>query len=172
MPVARQRLAEARRESPRPAGVKPEISVLNRQRRQPVSVVRLRAVLTDAAIALGARHRAMTLVLAGDRLVRDLNARYRAKDQTTDVLAFRADHGGADLGDVVISVETAARQAGALGHTAQKELEILALHGLLHLMGYDHETDSGEMRRLERSLRQKASKRRLAPRRGNARQRR
>jgi probable rRNA maturation factor len=96
----------------------------------------------------------MTVAIVPDSRVRALNRRYRKKDQATDVLSFPADERGY-LGDVVIAAGVARRQAEAAGHTLQTELRVLALHGLLHLLGYDHETDAGEMSRLERRLRAK-----------------
>jgi probable rRNA maturation factor len=94
-------------------------------------------------------------VLAGDRAVRALNARYRGKDRPTDVLSFPGGASEGELGDIVISVETAARNARALGRTLPQELDVLALHGFLHVLGYDHETDDGTMDRLERRLRRR-----------------
>jgi len=84
--------------------------------------------------------------------VRELNRRYRGKDAATDVLSFQADEPG-ELGDVVIALGVARRQAREAGHSLQTELRVLALHGLLHLLGYDHERDDGQMRRLEQRLR-------------------
>ena len=95
----------------------------------------------------------ISLVLAGDRLLRRLNRDYRGKDRPTDVLSFPGDGGEAGLGDVVISVETAGRNARRLGRSLLQELDVLALHGLLHVLGHDHETDDGTMDRLERRLR-------------------
>jgi probable rRNA maturation factor len=97
----------------------------------------------------------LSLVLAGDRLLRRLNRTYRGKDRPTDVLSFPAGPGGRALGDVVISVETAGRNARGLGRTLPQELDVLVLHGLLHALGHDHETDGGVMDRLERRLRRK-----------------
>jgi probable rRNA maturation factor len=97
----------------------------------------------------------VALVLTGDRPVRALNARYRGKDKPTDVLSFPAGGGEAGLGDIVISVETAERNARALGRTLPQELDVLALHGFLHVLGYDHETDDGTMDRLEARLRRR-----------------
>jgi probable rRNA maturation factor len=82
-----------------------------------------------------------------------VNRRYRDKDKTTDVLSFPGD--GGHLGDILISVPVARRQAGEAGHDVERELKVLLLHGVLHCMGYDHETDEGEMERLERRLRRK-----------------
>jgi probable rRNA maturation factor len=107
----------------------------------------------------------MTIALVSDAWMRTLNRRYRGKDYATDVLSFPADAGRRQkygqspnprhLGDVVIAQGVARRQARAAGHDAPEELRILALHGLLHLLGYDHERDGGQMARLERRLRRK-----------------
>jgi probable rRNA maturation factor len=93
----------------------------------------------------------------GDRAMRDLNRRFRGLDGPTDVLSFEGASGpdGRHLGDVVISVPYARRQAVAGGRSLAVELRVLALHGLLHCLGYDHEADDGEMARLERRLRRR-----------------
>jgi probable rRNA maturation factor len=90
----------------------------------------------------------IAIAIVSDARVRALNKKYRRKDQTTDVLSF-------DTGDIVISSETARRQAKDAGHSYATELKVLALHGLLHLLGYDHHDpdDRGRMARLERRLR-------------------
>jgi probable rRNA maturation factor len=109
-----------------------------------------------AAVAPAAARGTLTVALVGDRRMRTLNRTWRGKDAATDVLSFPA---GADpgparhLGDLVISRDTAARQAKAEGHSLATEMRVLALHGLLHLLGYDHERDSGRMARIERRLR-------------------
>ena len=95
---------------------------------------------------------AVTIAVVPDRRVRELNRLYRRKDAATDVLSFPADEPG-ELGDVVIAQGVARRQAHAAGHSLGTEFRVLALHGLLHLLGYDHERDTGEMRRLEQRLR-------------------
>jgi probable rRNA maturation factor len=130
------------------------VVLLNRQRRRRVRPDRLRRVLRAAARDLGVSGE-LAVVLAGDRTLRSLNARYRGKDKPTDVLSFPGPGGEAGLGDVVISLETAARNARAYGRTLPQELDVLALHGFLHVLGYDHETDDGTMDRLERRLRRK-----------------
>ncbi len=94
----------------------------------------------------------ITVAVVPDSRVRQLNHQYRRKNVPTDVLSFPADEPG-DLGDVVIAQGVATRQAEAAGHGLNTELRVLALHGLLHLLGYDHEHDDGQMRRLERRLR-------------------
>jgi len=96
----------------------------------------------------------VTIALASDARVRALNARYLGEDRCTDVLSFATDEPG-ELGDVVIASGVARRQARRAGHPVQVELRVLALHGLLHLLGYDHERDNGQMARVERRLRRK-----------------
>jgi len=107
----------------------------------------------------------ITIALVSDAQMRTLNRRYRGKDYATDVLSFplladpdrpaarRSGRGHSHLGDIVIARGVAGRQARAAGHGTPEELRILALHGLLHLLGYDHERDHGQMARLERRLR-------------------
>jgi probable rRNA maturation factor len=95
--------------------------------------------------------------LCSDATMAAYNRKYRQKAGPTDVLSF-ADgsvrpEGGVYLGDIVIAVPVAARQAKEAGHSLAVELQILLLHGLLHLAGYDHETDGGTMGRKERALR-------------------
>jgi probable rRNA maturation factor len=102
------------------------------------------------------------VLLADDRTLRRLNRRFRGKDRATDVLSFPAaattvffgEPGGAELaGDLAISLETAARQAARFGHSLRDEVRVLLLHGLLHLTGFDHERDRGEMAAKEAELR-------------------
>ena len=106
------------------------------------------------AIAPARARGAVTVALVPDARVHALNRRYRQKDRPTDVLSFPAGEPG-QLGDVVIALGVARRQAAAAGHPIGTELRILALHGLLHLLGYDHEQDDGRMGRLERRLRRR-----------------
>jgi probable rRNA maturation factor len=136
--------------APRSLGV----VLLNRQRRRPVSAPRLRRVLRAAAQSLRVEGE-LSLVLAGDGLLRRLNRVYRGKDKTTDVLSFPGEGGEAGLGDIVISVAKAERNARRLGRTLPQELDVLALHGFLHVLGYDHEADDGAMDRLEGRLRRR-----------------
>jgi probable rRNA maturation factor len=83
-----------------------------------------------------------------------LNRQFRGKDYATDVLSFPSEERGF-LGDIVIAAGVAARQAREAGHPLPTELKVLSLHGLLHLLGYDHETDDGRMARAEARLRKK-----------------
>jgi probable rRNA maturation factor len=92
--------------------------------------------------------------LATDRRVQELNRTFRDHDKATDVLSFPANEPGT-LGDVVIARGVARRQARVAGHDLTTEIRVLALHGLLHLLGYDHEHDGGRMARLEARLRRK-----------------
>ncbi len=95
--------------------------------------------------------------LASDRRIRQLNRDFRGIDEATDVLSFPGEETpeGFHLGDLAISIPTARRQARSLGHGLQRELRELALHGLLHCLGMDHENDDGEMDRREVELRQR-----------------
>jgi probable rRNA maturation factor len=106
----------------------------------------------------------MVLAIVSDARVRALNRKFRKQDKPTDVLSFpteglsRRSAEGAKvdyLGDVVIAEGVARRQARDAGHALATELRVLALHGLLHLLGYDHERDDGRMARLERRLRKR-----------------
>ncbi len=106
---------------------------------------------------LAPEHDSFGVRLTSDREMRRLNRTYRGKDAPTDVLSFPGQETpeGLHLGDVVIAVRVARRQAEAAGHSSERELRILLLHGVLHCLGYDHETDDGTMERLERGLRRR-----------------
>ncbi|HEV7518866.1 MAG TPA: rRNA maturation RNase YbeY [Thermoanaerobaculia bacterium] len=134
---------------------RPEIVLLNPNRYPEAGarqlrpwLTRLLAAVAPAAVSLGVR-------FASDREVRRVNRGFRGKDKPTDVLSFPGPAGDVDghLGDILISLPTARRQAAAAGHPLERELRILLLHGVLHCLGHDHETDQGEMERLERRLR-------------------
>jgi probable rRNA maturation factor len=96
----------------------------------------------------------VSVAILPDSKVKTLNRKYRRKNTPTDVLSFP----GIDdyLGDIAISRGIAQKQAKLLGHSLSTELRVLALHGLLHLLGYDHESDNGRMARAEARLRHKA----------------
>jgi probable rRNA maturation factor len=100
------------------------------------------------AAALVAPGCPITCLITDDRELQALNRQFRSKDSPTDVLSF-PNSDGASGGEMAISLERAAEQAAGLGHTLEDELRILMLHGLLHLTGLDHETDSGQMARAE-----------------------
>src|SRR4030095_12658614 len=101
-----------------------------------------------ASIAPARARGTMTIAIVPHGRVQKVNRRYRRKDVPTDVLSFVSDERGY-LGDVVIAAGVARRQAKQAGHSLQHELRVLALHGLLHLLGYDHERDAGRMARVE-----------------------
>ena len=94
----------------------------------------------------------VNILLTGDAEIQRLNLQFRRKDQPTDVLSFPNDQPLAG-GDIAISLQTARTQATAIGHNLLTEVKVLILHGMLHLAGHDHETDRGQMRKLERRLR-------------------
>ena len=96
----------------------------------------------------------VTVAVIPDGRVQALNRRYRRMDRATDVLSFPSGEPG-DLGDIVIAAGVARRQARGAGHPLQTEFRVLALHGLLHLLGYDHEHDAGRMARVEARLRRR-----------------
>jgi len=97
----------------------------------------------------------VTVLRTTDEAIRGLNRKFRGKNKATDVLSFPAEGVGAEeiAGDLAISVTTALGQAAEQGHSLSAEIKVLILHGLLHLAGYDHEADSGQMARRERLLR-------------------
>lgn len=97
----------------------------------------------------------MVIAIVSDRTMRRLNRQFRKMDYATDVLSFPSLVPG-ELGELAIAEGVCRRQAREAGHAEATEARILALHGLLHLMGYDHETDAGEMRRAEERLRRRA----------------
>jgi probable rRNA maturation factor len=133
-----------------------------------VSTRGLAAWLTKAAPAKTRGE--VTVAIISDGRMRALNRSFRGKDYATDVLAFPASlkpgpsadaqaagfRAAKYLGDIVIASDIAKRQAREAGHSVNTELRILALHGLLHLLGHDHDTDAGHMARLELKLRKKA----------------
>jgi len=142
--------------------------ILNRQRRVPISVRALRKFYERARRELGFPRDCITVELITDRRIARLNETYRKKRGPTDVLSFPAHAPGENgarapktpeangyVGDIAISPETARRNARRFSRTLPEEMRILILHGMIHLAGYDHETDHGEMERLERRLRKR-----------------
>jgi len=151
--------------------------VLNRQSRLRLDLASLRAYARKLSGALRLGRRDFNVCFVDDRAMRRLNAAYRRKPHPTDVLSFpwaAEDEGNngarrgefeSFLGDVVVSTETARRNARSEGHPVENEIRWLILHGVLHLLGYDHATDNGEMTELEQSLRCRLSLREPARRR-------
>lgn len=122
------------------------------------AAIRMRSLsqfLSCASKAVGLRGE-VSVLLTGDNRIRSLNRDFRGKNQATDVLSFPPPppfSKSGQAGDLAISLDTALRQARERGHTLQIEVKVLILHGLLHLAGFDHVTDSGEMARREIRLR-------------------
>lgn len=132
------------------------VEVVNRQRGRKIDTETWTAFAARAIDAIGKHGSSVTIAFVSDRNIRKLNQQFRNIDKATDVLSFPAgDEEETNLGDIAISVETASAQAKDNGLTFDNEIAQLILHGLLHLSGYDHETDNGEMNRLELQLRKK-----------------
>lgn len=137
------------------------IEFINKQRRRHLQMDRWRDVAERALAALGTSDAGVTIAFVSDRSIQELNRRFREKNRPTDVLSFPSEQApfeinqGRNLGDIVISVERAAAQAAEHGMEFEDEISQLILHGLIHLHGYDHETDDGEMNSLELELREK-----------------
>ena len=135
--------------------------IRNRQRKLPVDTEAVRVIASETLNALAYPDVELSVSLVSDRKITELNRTYRNHNRPTDVLAFslnEGDFGGINpgvLGDVVISLETAQRQAQEHRHSDEEELCLLLIHGILHLLGYDHEQGGGEakkMRSKERAL--------------------
>ena len=131
------------------------IEVVNRQRIRKLHVVPWIKRVEKMLDVIGKADSSVTVAFVSDNKIRELNRQFRRIDKATDVLSFPGDSSEGDMGDIAISIETAARQAKQSGLTLDGEIAQLLLHGLLHLSGYDHETDNGEMNRLELKLRRK-----------------
>ncbi len=99
--------------------------------------------------------KSVELIIVDDKEMQNINKEQRGKDKPTDVLSFpiESDFDHLPLGTVIISADTAKRQSQELGHTLEEELKILFIHGILHLQGYDHEVDEGEMEETEENYR-------------------
>jgi len=131
------------------------IDVVNRQRILKITSASWTSRVAKMLEAIGKSDSSVTIAFISDKKIRELNRQFRGVDRATDVLSFPSDSGDAEMGDIAISVETATKQANQNGLTLDGEIAQLILHGLLHLSGYDHENDNGEMNRLELRLRKK-----------------
>jgi probable rRNA maturation factor len=133
------------------------IEVVNKQRLLSVDKGRISELAVRALASVGLKDASLTVAFVRDRRIKELNLRFRGKHRATDVLSFSAgDTLATDyLGDIVISADTALRQAEEANHSVELEVSELVIHGVLHLCGYDHETDRGEMNRLELKIRRK-----------------
>jgi probable rRNA maturation factor len=137
--------------------------IINQQRKIKIETDGFQKFAERAVDAINeAKGKDLTVAFVSDRRIKELNNIFRDKNKTTDVLSFPYEPDRYDyletenfLGDIVISVEQAERQARENNLTLDTEIKQLILHGLLHLVGYDHETDGGEMDRLELKLRRK-----------------
>ena len=136
-----------------PAAEGVAVEIANRQRRHRVDRERVAAVVRRAHDAGGGRGGVVSILLTSDRGIRELNRRFREKDRATDVLSFPDGERGPDhrrhVGDVAISLQAAARQSSAARCSLDAELDRLVTHGVLHLLGHDHEEDDGEMMALQ-----------------------
>jgi probable rRNA maturation factor len=137
------------------------IEIVNRQRRRKIDKKQWREFAEKALQTIGTDNHSATIVFVSDDGIKKLNRQFRGKNYATDVLSFPSEaepfelENQSHLGEVVISVQRAATQARRNGPGFSNEVKQLILHGLLHLCGYDHETDKGEMNRLELRLRKK-----------------
>jgi rRNA maturation RNase YbeY len=135
------------------------VEVVNQQRRRKVKNSDWSVRAAQMLAAIGKPDSSVTIAFVSDTKIRDLNRTFRGIDRVTDVLSFPTGGDGPlsdkELGDIAVSVERAAFQARENNLTFDEEIAQLILHGLLHLCGYDHEVDHGEMNRLELRLRKK-----------------
>jgi probable rRNA maturation factor len=139
----------------------PMIEIINRQRGQRISSKAWSDFAQRALHAIERPQLSATVVFVSDSAIKKLNQQFRGQNHATDVLSFPTrpeefeTENQSHLGEVVISLQRAAAQAKENGLTFRNEVQQLILHGLLHLCGYDHATDSGKMSRLELKLRKK-----------------
>ena len=140
------------------------IRITNRRSGPKVGTARLRKIARTICDGLGYRDAELSIVLTDDASIREINRTWRQKDKATDVLSFSqlegepvgpGDAEAAVLGDVIISTDTALRQAEHAGHSLDAELQRLLVHGVLHLLGHDHVHGGAQARRM------KAEERRL-----------
>jgi len=134
--------------------------IVNRQRRVSVAIRPLQQFCERVRRELGFPQDSVTIQLVSDQAMARLNLKFRSKLGPTDVLSFpvngkKSASSGGYMGDIAISMETARRNTRRFSRSLPEELRVLILHGMLHLAGYDHETDHGEMARLERRLRRR-----------------
>jgi len=135
--------------------------VVNLQRKVPLDSKSFNSFLNACLKSVGETSgKYASVAFVSDRRMKELNSLFRGKDSTTDVLSFphepdEFDSDSSNIGDIVISAEQAFRQAEENGLDVENEIKQLILHGLLHLSGYDHETDNGEMNARELELRDK-----------------
>ena len=129
------------------------IEVVNRQRKAKIPNRNWTELANRILERVGRKDSSATIAFVSDSSIRELNRQFRGVDKATDVLSFPAGEDDFELGDIAVSVERAKAQARQNGLSYEGEIAQLILHGLLHLCGYDHEKDNGEMNRLELKLR-------------------
>jgi probable rRNA maturation factor len=135
------------------------IGILNRQRKFKLNLSKIRKIAGLILKELGKEKEALSLLLVNDRAIRKINREFRQIDAPTDVLSFPvAKHSPHPeiklLGDIVISVETARKQAKSLGHSLEREITFLLIHGVLHLLGWDHEQSPQEAKKMYKTQRE------------------
>ncbi|MFQ5718057.1 MAG: rRNA maturation RNase YbeY [Acidobacteriota bacterium] len=139
-----------------PPGSGLEITILQRADAESARTDYFESFLADVAAAAGVDRGEITVVLAADREVRQLNRTYRGRDRVTDVLTFPLEGGPRTArasGDMILATGKVARQAAQRHHAVATEFRYLLIHGFLHLRGMDHETDAGEMNEEEYRIR-------------------
>ena len=131
------------------------VEVVNRQRTCKVPSRNWSDLGNNILKHIGRDASSATIAFVSNQKIRELNRTFRGIDKSTDVLSFPSGNAGSNLGDVAVSIQTAVVQARQNGLSLEREISQLILHGLLHLCGYNHETDNGEMNRLELQLRRR-----------------
>lgn len=130
--------------------------VLNKQKPFKIFAKSVSSFCCSFLLTLGQTGHSLSVVFVGSSEIREINRRYRGKDAPTDVLSFcyqkEMVEGMIFLGEIIISPEIACHNARARGTAFEAEIRMLLLHGILHLLGYDHETDNGEMDRMQKNL--------------------
>jgi len=133
-----------------------KINVLNFQKKYWLNIGKFKKLLKDLMNFYDIENTEVTLALVDNKTIKKLNQKFLKRNYPTDVLSFPINekniNGSYYLGDIIISVPQAFNQCFKLNHGLEREIEILTIHGFLHLIGYDHETDRGEMRKEEEKL--------------------
>jgi len=146
--------SDARPKNRKPSRTLEDPLIVYRGSKGPMNRPGLRHFASDICAQVAEGRRFLCLV-TGDAELRRLNREFRGQDTPTDVLSFPEPGQSGFLGEMAVSSERAAVQAAEQGHDLDTELRVLMLHGLLHLLGYDHETDGGRMRRVETAWRKR-----------------
>ena len=126
------------------------IEVRNRQRKYRINQRNIRKDANTILSLCGVDDIELSLLIVNNRSIRELNKKYRGMDKPTDVLAFPMGGHSKLLGDIIISMEKTHAQAAERGHSPEQEFKILLTHGILHLLGYDHEISRSEAQRMKR----------------------